>query len=88
MFQSSNFGSLLTYRFDRQKTGNNTEDIYDGSAYKKVMGDKDSSHVSLTWNTDGVPVFESSKYNMWPIQCIINELPIHLRKKHILLAGL
>jgi hypothetical protein len=88
MFENSNFGSLLTHRFNRVKVGNNIEDIYDGSAYKMVMADKDSSHVSLTWNTDGVPVFGSSRYNMWPIQCLINELPIQLRKKHILLAGL
>ena len=89
MYQNSNLASLLTYRFDRQKVASDhIEDIYDGTVYKKVMGDKYSSHISLTWNTDGVPVFESSKYNMWPIQCIINELPIHLRKKHILLTGL
>jgi hypothetical protein len=52
------------------------------------MGGKDASHISIAWNTDGVPVFESSKYNMWPIQGLMNKLPIHLRKKHILLTGL
>lgn len=89
MFENSNFGTLLSHRFDRHKTNiENIEDVYDGSQYQKIMGDKDASHISLTWNTDGVPIFESSKYCMWPIQCLINELPVHLRKKHALLAGL
>ena len=31
--------------------------------------------LSLTWNTDGIPVFESSNYSIWPVQSVINELP-------------
>ena len=89
MFENSNISQLISYRFDRCKNNTDSiEDIYDGSCYKAVMDYKDSSHISLTWNTDGVPVFQSSNYTMWPIQCIINELPPHLRRKHVLLAGL
>lgn len=47
-----------------------------------------NNDLSLTWNTDGIPVFESSRYSIWPIQSLINELPPHLRGKHILLNGL
>ena len=43
---------------------------------------------SLTWNAYGIPVFKSSRYSIWPIQCMINELPPHLRSKNILLTGL
>ena len=89
MFENSNISELITHRFNRSKLHEqNIEDIYDGSLYKEVMGNKDGSHISLTWNTDGVPVFHSSNYSMWPIQCIINELPIHLRRKHVLLTAL
>ena len=31
--------------------------------------------ISITWNADGVPIFKSSKYSIWPIQCMVNELP-------------
>jgi len=89
MFQNSNISQLIAHRFDRSKNDvGNIEDIYDGNGYKAVMDGKGSDHISLVWNTDGVPVFQSSNYSMWPIHCIINELPAHLRRKHVLLAGL
>ena len=47
-----------------------------------------SNDLSLTWNTHGIPVFESSRFSIWPIQSSINELPPHLRGKHVLLNGL
>ncbi len=89
MFENSNISDLVGHRFARAMQNNsNIEDIYDGSVYKEVMNDKDSSHISLTFNTYGVQLFNSSKYSMWPIQSLINELPIHLRRKHVLLTGL
>ncbi|MGH0116610.1 UNVERIFIED_CONTAM: hypothetical protein FKN15_057450 [Acipenser sinensis] len=44
--------------------------------------------LTLTFNCDGVPVFKSSKFNMWPILCSVNELPPNIRSKHVLLCGL
>ena len=44
--------------------------------------------VSLTWNTDGIPIFNSSNFSVWPLQAFVNELPQHLRGKNILLLGL
>ena len=32
-------------------------------------------HVSLQINTDGVALFNSSKFSIWPVYCLINELP-------------
>jgi hypothetical protein len=32
-------------------------------------------NVSFTWNTDGIPVFKSSKFSLWPFYLVINELP-------------
>lgn len=46
------------------------------------------SDITITWNTDGVPVFKSSLYSIWPIQCMVNELPPHLRSSNILMTGL
>ena len=72
---------------------NNTDlcDITDGNAYKTFGGGKlirDLLALSLQLNTDGVPLFNSSGGCFWPIICAINELPIYLRKKYLLLIGL
>ena len=34
-----------------------------------------TNHISLTMNTDGVPVYNSSSVSLWPIFFIINDLP-------------
>ena len=44
--------------------------------------------VSLTWNTDGIPTFNSSNFSIWPLQAFVNELPPYLHSKNILLLGL
>ncbi|KAJ8671106.1 hypothetical protein QAD02_002365 [Eretmocerus hayati] len=47
-------------------------------------------NLSFMWNTDGFPLFKSSKISIWPFFLVINELPYHLRykKENMLLAGL
>ena len=66
--------------------------FYLGTAklYDKLMDQHNFScnYISLTWNTNGIPVFESSQYSIWPIQSAINELPPYLRRKHILIHEL
>jgi len=44
--------------------------------------------LTLTFNCDGVPVFKSSSFSIWPILCTVNELPPNIRADHILMAGL
>lgn len=44
--------------------------------------------LSLTFNCDGVPVFQSSKFSIWPILCCVNEIPPESRAKHVLLCAL
>ncbi|XP_077498938.1 uncharacterized protein LOC144110009 [Amblyomma americanum] len=61
-------------------------DITESIGYRKLpLGPDD---VSLTFNTDGVPLFESSSFGIWPLFAQINELPYKDRIKNILLAGL
>ena len=52
-------------------------DVYDGLAYKvhQHFLDKSPSHISFILNTDGVAIFRSSKYGVWSIWIVINELP-------------
>ena len=59
-------------------------DICDGRLYKElvssgILGDSSRRYVSLTFNTDGIPVFRSSGYQFWPLYLVINELPFRLR---------
>lgn len=79
----------------RQKKGkDNVEDIYNGEVYKRhASGDGllDNPHnISFTWNTDGVPIFKSSKFSVWPFYCVINELSFAERTKreNMIFAGL
>lgn len=69
--------SVRTYRFKNREKGI-IKNVYDGDNYqelinKSVLNDKNT--VSFAFNTDGVPVFESSKVSMWPAYLRINELP-------------
>lgn len=61
-------------------------DIKHSKGYSELgLGQDD---ISVSWNTDGVPLYESSKCSIWPIQLQINELPLKQRAKRIVLAGL
>ena len=73
-------------------TEDNLCDITNGVKYKKLLCSlPDSSanyNLTLTFNCDGVPVFKSSSFSIWPILCAVNELPPNIRGAHILLASL
>ncbi|CAG7721860.1 unnamed protein product, partial [Allacma fusca] len=56
-----------------------------GNKYTDIVGDW---NLSATLNTDGVPVFKSSKYSLWPVLMTLNELPYKLRKNMVLLGAL
>lgn len=36
-------------------------------------------NISFTLNTDGVLIFKSSKFSIWPVYLMINELPFKTR---------
>lgn len=50
--------------------------------------DSPKEYVSLLWNTDGMPAFQSGTGSVWPIQCMVKDLPIQIQAKNILLVGL
>lgn len=72
----------------RSHSDDSITDVCDGSLHKNLPLLMDRNNISLTWNTDGIPVFESSNYSMWPIQCTINEMAIADRKLCILVPGI
>ena len=87
-FKRPNFIELIKQRSKRTKTSaNNIEDIYDGEVNKclskdgGVLSDKFPFNISLTLNTDGVILFKSSKFSIWLVYLMINELPFKQRKQ-------
>ena len=51
-------------------------DVYDGVQYRKWKTFLDNpTNISLLLNTDGVAIFRSSKFSIWPVWIVINELP-------------
>lgn len=46
------------------------------------------SDISVTWNTDGALVFESSGFSIWPLQLQVNELSFKARTENIIFGGL
>ena len=82
---------LLTNRnLDDLENIQTVNDITTSALYKNLIESRTFSgnDLSLTWNTDGVSVFHSSNFSVWPLQVFLNELPPHLRSKNVLLAGL
>lgn len=61
-------------------------DITQSQAYHDLPLRADD--VTLTFNTDGVPLFESSQCSIWPLLATVNELPFKDRTQRVLLAGL
>lgn len=65
--------NLIRSRFNRNKRQfSGIEDIYDGAVYERFsefggpFSSENPSNVSFTWNTDGLPVFKSSKFPFGP----------------------
>ncbi|KAK3913127.1 U1 small nuclear ribonucleoprotein C [Frankliniella fusca] len=91
LFKKEGFVKLLNYKKQRQKINeDNYEDILDGDLYKeaeKILQDFD---LTVTWNSDGVSLYESSNFDIWPFYFVINELPPSERYKteNMLLAGI
>lgn len=65
-------------------------DIADGSLYRSIRKQMNMmwSDVTLSFNCDGAPVFNSSKSTIWPIQVVVNELPVLIRWQNVLITGL
>ncbi|XP_057330917.1 uncharacterized protein LOC130671204 [Microplitis mediator] len=88
---------IIDKQLEKNSNNNNDKDtisdICDSNRYisddfiKSKIDDGDIV-LSLNVNTDGAPLFKSSRHSFWPIQCVINEVPILLRHKIVLLAGL
>jgi hypothetical protein len=90
LFEETEFFEGLRYPFNRQKQNEeNIEDFLDGELYNNFADFfSDFGNISVSWNTDGIPIFKSSKFSVWPILIKFNSLPPTLREKYVLMIGL
>ncbi|XP_075742920.1 uncharacterized protein LOC142796363 [Rhipicephalus microplus] len=81
---------LLAALQKKQSRAHETDltDITDGKLYKNQMKEASWSDLTVTFNVDGARAFKCSKSSLWPIQCVVNELPVTLRWSNMLLCGL
>ena len=84
--------SDLEYRFNCKKAeGSTIDDIYDGQMYRSIANGvlvKDKNAFSISFSCDGVPIFHSSNFSIWPLQGVLNELPPNKRKQNVFLIVL
>ena len=78
---------------DRERAArNNYEDFYDGRMYRDFVlslpEDQRRTYLTVTFNSDGSPVFKSSKFSIRPIQINPNEVPVNVRNKRPLTYAL
>ena len=67
---------------------NDISDITTGDEYIKLKSRMGPNDITLTINTDGVPIFKSSRYSVWPLFATINEITIGQRKGNTILHSL
>lgn len=93
LYSRPGFLETIQYKNHRFKEDpDHIEDIYDGIIYKECEKTilADPKCISLTWNTDGVQIYECSTYSLWPFFFSVNELPFEERYKpeNVILGGL
>ncbi|KAJ1520365.1 hypothetical protein ONE63_003500 [Megalurothrips usitatus] len=94
MFKRPGFFQSLMFRFNREKKNvNNIEDIYDGSIYQQSVDNgflANRNNFSFFMYFDGISLFKSSTFSIWPVYLTINELKYKLRtqKENTVLAGI
>lgn len=65
---------LTNHDIDMVRTTNVISDTTSSMLYHEPVEQHNvtNNDLSVTWNTDGIPVFESSCFSIWPIQSTIN----------------
>ena len=84
VFLDVDFVNGLKHRFQQVKiAANNIEDVYDGALYRQKFAHggilAEPYNISVKLNTDGVAIFRSSQFGVWPLFLLVNELPPLMR---------
>lgn len=89
LFENHDLDKYITKPFN---TGNRMSDLTDGNFCRSnpellsFLSEQDN--ISLSFFTDGVPVFKSSKFSIWPLFCTVNEVSYDKRSEFIILHSL
>lgn len=77
-------------KINRHQNSRDITDITDANIYRQLKrtGALQWGDLTITFSTDGSPVFKSSKASVWPLQFIINEVPAPDRFSSTCVAGL
>ncbi|KAK1166316.1 hypothetical protein AOXY_G12915, partial [Acipenser oxyrinchus oxyrinchus] len=81
----------LSQKVVRNRHGFQSQTFYDitsGKKYQDLSLQSTEETLSVMFSCDGLPVFKSSSFCVWPVLCVINELPATERFNHIFLASL
>ncbi len=82
----------INYKQQRAECDHVISDLYDGEMYKNSSRPggvlSHPNNLSYIFNSDGSPIYKSSKFSIWPIQLHLNELPPKMIFKNVVLAGL
>ena len=95
LYRREGFKDKVQYRHTTNRHNPNSyDDIYEGEVYTELNQNDgilaDPRNISFTWYTDGISIYRSSKFSIWPLYLIINELPFDERtkKENIILAAM
>lgn len=72
---SENFNNVSSHFRTSDTDCTKYTDLYDGRRLKQSKRDISQNSISLLINADGTPVFKSSKFSVWPLTCVVAELP-------------
>lgn len=95
LYKQPGFEEKCRYRFNRrQPNAEELEDIFDARVFKELSREgeilSEENSLCLQWNTDGVRVFKSSRFAVWPFFLSVMNLPFRDRHRldNALLAGM
>lgn len=86
------WNTMITYR-RKCLQGDSIKDILNGEMYMDLRKPgnflSSENNISLLFNTDGVPLYNSSKVGLWPVYLVINELPpvVRFSRQNMILWG-
>ncbi|KAK3907152.1 Superoxide-generating NADPH oxidase heavy chain subunit B [Frankliniella fusca] len=76
--------TIIDTRSRKKINQHNYEDLFDGAFYKKYVS---AEFLTLNFFIDGVQIGTTTKTSAWPILDSLNELPLHLRRKYLMMAS-
>ncbi|XP_064472537.1 uncharacterized protein LOC135387052 [Ornithodoros turicata] len=85
------FSREVAQMLERRSSCKHTmDDIGDGRIFQALLrkGKVGLHDLTLLVNTDGSPTFKSTRFSIWPILAVLNELPAKLRWQNVILCGL